>query len=141
MKVGLISPGWPSSHFSNGIATYVDILTGGLTQLGLEVKVLAGATEGAVPPNVLSLKQLTNPENCLKFLKRFVSKEHHLGDPIGVSKHFMKLEFIEKFVPIQKISDQLVDVDRSLLDESTQTAFNAFEEAIERRNNGIPDEW
>jgi len=60
MKVALVTPGWPSSEFSNGIATYVDVMRHGFAEIGVESIALAIQTSGLVPADVVPLADLTN---------------------------------------------------------------------------------
>lgn len=66
MKVALVSPGWPSSDFANGIATYADLLRDGFAQIGVEARLLAAAT-GTAPlaSDVVALDRIAAKDSAL----------------------------------------------------------------------------
>lgn len=66
LKVALVSPGWPTSKFANGIATYVEQLRDGFAQLRVETRILAAATaEGSVDPDVVALDRIPTKRGLL----------------------------------------------------------------------------
>jgi glycosyltransferase involved in cell wall biosynthesis len=66
LKVALVSPGWPTSKFANGIATYVEQLCDGFAQLRVETRILAAATaDGSVDSNVVALDRISTKDSLL----------------------------------------------------------------------------
>jgi len=66
LKVALVSPGWPSSTFANGIATYADLLREGFRHIGVETRILAAHTgESALEPDIVALDRMLAREGIL----------------------------------------------------------------------------
>jgi hypothetical protein len=54
---------------------------------------------------------------------------------------YFKLENIESFLVIAPIQEKLREVDEGKLEPDAREALDAFQEAIEKRDKGITDDW
>jgi len=87
--------------------------------------------------------QVQTVEGCISLLKGFVGKSSSqaMGDYVVKITVSIKLENIENFLEIAPIQERLREVDESKFDSDAREALNAFQEAIEKREKGITDDW
>ncbi|HAS8560598.1 TPA: NTPase [Vibrio vulnificus] len=90
------------------------------------------------------LKLQTNTvEGCITLLKGFVRKSSSqaMGDYVVKITTYIKLENIENFLEIAPIEEKLRGIDESKFDSKEREALKAFQEALEKREKGISDDW
>ncbi|MCP3943240.1 MAG: hypothetical protein GY710_17375 [Desulfobacteraceae bacterium] len=82
--------------------------------------------------------QIITSIGCIKVLKAFVSKSssHDLSDHSPKITSFINLETIEDFIPIEKIQENLKEINVEALDKEDQNLINLFEKAISVRAKG-----
>jgi predicted KAP-like P-loop ATPase len=87
--------------------------------------------------------QTKNVEGCVNFLKGFVRKasSQTVGSYEIKITSSIKLESIERYLPLEPISVIIKSVTKTDFDNKGQEAIEAFNDAIERREKGIEDEW
>lgn len=87
--------------------------------------------------------QTKNTEGCIKLLKAFVTKSSSqtMGDYVAKITNHIKLENIENFIEVEPIIQKISSVNIEELEIKEREAVEAFNKAIERRENGITDEW
>ncbi len=87
--------------------------------------------------------QTQTTESCLTLLKRFVSKSSSqtMGNYVVNIATYIKLESIENFLEIAPIQEKVKDVDEDKIDSQAKIALRAFHDAIDKRKNGIKDDW
>lgn len=87
--------------------------------------------------------QVKTVEGCIVLLKGFVGKSssHAFGDYVAKITTYIRLENIEEFLEVAPIQEKLRGVDENQLDSKSIEALNAFQQAIERREKGIKDDW
>jgi hypothetical protein len=78
---------------------------------------------------------------ALKLLKAFVARglSQSMGDYVGREHWFIQLANIEYFLPWEDVAKSLAGVDETALSPEHKRAFDAFQEAIERRKEGKKD--
>ncbi|WP_233356906.1 hypothetical protein [Vibrio cholerae] len=90
------------------------------------------------------LKLQTNTaEGCITLLKGFVGKSSSqtMGDYVVKITTYIKLENIENFLEIAPIEEKLRGIDEDKFDSKEREALKAFQEALEKREKGISDDW
>ena len=87
--------------------------------------------------------QTTTPEGCINLLNAFVTKysSQGMGDYVAKVRKNIKLESMESFIEIESIRKLIGDIDLNSLDEKSKESISAFNEALDRREKGISDEW
>lgn len=87
--------------------------------------------------------QTSNVEGCIKLLEAFVTKSSSqaMGDYVVKITNNIKLESIEHFMQIEPIVEKVSSVNINDLEVKAREALEAFNKAIERREQGINDEW
>lgn len=87
--------------------------------------------------------QTESLDGCINLLKRFVRKSssHTVGDYVVNVTNNINLESIENFIEIEPIAIKIRDIDEKELDTQAKEAIQAFNNALEKREKGIIDEW
>lgn len=87
--------------------------------------------------------QTHDADGCIKLLKAFVTKSSSqgMGDYVARVSSNIKLESIENFIEIEPIKKLIDDIDPNSLDNKSKESVLAFNEALDRRDKGISDEW
>ncbi|MFP3352663.1 P-loop NTPase fold protein [Pseudoalteromonas sp. SIMBA_153] len=87
--------------------------------------------------------QTESAEGCVNLLKGFVSKSSSqtMGSYVTKITSSIKLENIENFLPVEPISDIIKSDTKTDYDAKGQEAIEAFNDALERREKGIEEEW
>lgn len=87
--------------------------------------------------------QTVGVDGCVNLLKRFVSKSSSqtMGDYVPKITSYIKLESIEDFIEIEPIASVISDIDDKELDLHAKEAIKVFNDALEKRKNGIIDDW
>jgi predicted KAP-like P-loop ATPase len=87
--------------------------------------------------------QTESAEGCVHLLKGFVSKSSSqtMGTYVTKITSSIKLESIENFLPVEPISDLIKGATKTDYDKKGQEAIEAFNDALERREKGIEEEW
>lgn len=87
--------------------------------------------------------QIQTAEGCITLLKSFARKSSSqgIGDYVVKITTYIKLENIENFLEIAPIQEKLREVDEDKLDPEAKKALIAFQEAVEKREKGITDDW
>lgn len=87
--------------------------------------------------------QTKSEVGCIKLLKAFVTKSssHTAGDYVSKITSHIKLENIEEFVTIERVIEKIKNVNIDDIDANAKEALEAFNKAIERRENGTTDDW
>jgi predicted KAP-like P-loop ATPase len=87
--------------------------------------------------------QTESAEGCVNLLKGFVSKSSSqtMGSYVTKITSSIKLESIENFLPVEPISDIIKSATKTDYDSKGQEAIEAFNNALERREKGIEEEW
>jgi len=85
--------------------------------------------------------QTQTAEGCLTLLKKFVSKSssHSMGDHVVTITTYIKLENIENFLEVAPIQEKIQDIDEANLDAEGLEAFNAFQDAFNKREQKISE--
>jgi predicted KAP-like P-loop ATPase len=87
--------------------------------------------------------QVSSTDGCIELLKRFVSKSSSqtMGDYVAKITSHIKLENIEDFIAIEPIAYLITGIDREELGLQEKETLKAFDDALERREKGISDDW
>ncbi|WP_415897660.1 P-loop NTPase fold protein [Neptuniibacter sp. QD72_48] len=85
--------------------------------------------------------QTQTVEGCITLLKKFVSKSssHSMGDHVVTITTYIKLENIENFLEVAPIQEKIQDIDEANFDAEGLEAFNAFQEALNKREQEISE--
>lgn len=87
--------------------------------------------------------QTQTAEGCITLLKKFVGKSSSqaMGDYVVKITTYIKLENIENFLEIAPIQEKIRNLDETKLDSEAQEALKAFQDALQKREKGIADDW
>ncbi|ETI61302.1 NTPase [Marinomonas profundimaris] len=87
--------------------------------------------------------QTQTAEGCITILKKFVGKSSSqaMGDYVVKITTYIKLENIENFLEIAPIQEKIRNLDEAKLDSEAQEALKAFQDALQKREKGITDDW
>ena len=87
--------------------------------------------------------QVQTVEGCIALLKGFSGKSssHGVGDYVTKITTYIKLESIEHFLELESFQEKISEIDDAKIDSETREALKAFQKAIERREQGITDDW
>ena len=79
--------------------------------------------------------QIQTVKGCITLLKRFVSKSssHSLDSHIVKTTTYIKLEDIENFLEVSTIQEKVKDLNTDNLDPESKEALEAFQNALEKR--------
>ncbi len=86
--------------------------------------------------------QTQTVEGCITLLKNFVSKSssHSLDSHIVKTATYIKLENIEDFLEISPIREKVKDLNADNLDPESREALEAFQNALEKREQGTTND-
>lgn len=86
--------------------------------------------------------QIQTVEGCITLLKNFVSKSssHSLDSHIVKTATYIKLENIEDFLEISPIREKVKDLNADNLDPESREALEAFQNALEKREQGTTND-
>ena len=86
--------------------------------------------------------QIQTVEGCITLLKNFVSKSssHSLDSHIVKTTTYIKLENIEDFLEISPIREKVKDLNADNLDPESREALEAFQNALENREQGTTND-
>ncbi|PHR29300.1 MAG: NTPase, partial [Desulfotalea sp.] len=87
--------------------------------------------------------QTDNAEGCVNFLKGFVHKSpsQTIGSHVIKITNSINLESIEKYLSVADIIYIIKSATKTEYDSKGQDAIDAFNDALDRREKGIVEEW